>query len=32
MNPQINREILLERVPNQIRLAVIEDRRLCEIY
>ena len=32
MNPQINREILLERVQNQTRLAVIEDRRLCEIH
>ena len=32
MNPQINREILLERVQNQTRLAVIENRRLCEIY
>ena len=32
MNPQINREILLERVQNQIRLAVIENNRLCEIY
>lgn len=31
MNPQIRREILLERVQNQTRLAVIEDRRLCEV-
>ncbi|MGN0184007.1 MAG: Rne/Rng family ribonuclease [Aristaeellaceae bacterium] len=32
MNPQINREILLERVQNQTRLAVLEKGRLCEIY
>ena len=32
MNPQINREILLERVQNQTRLAVLENGRLCEIH
>ena len=32
MNPQINRELLLERVQNQTRLAVLENRRLCEIH
>ena len=26
------REMLLERVQGQVRLAVMEDRRLCEIY
>ena len=32
MNPQINRELLLERVQNQTRLAVLENGRLCEIH